>query len=467
MTQVQSSSSAQIESQYQRQRTFFDGGGTSSYKVRRQQLKTLYKLVHENESAILKALDQDFGKPPMEAFATEVGIVLEEINYALQHLERWMQPKRVDTPLLTAFSKSTIYYQPKGVVLIIAPWNYPFQLAMSPLIAALAAGNTAIVKPSELTPNTAILIEELLQKYFAAEWVCVVQGEGASVVPQLINTLHFDHIFFTGSVPVGREIAKLAAPKLIPVTLELGGKSPVIVDETANFKVAAQRIALGKWMNAGQTCVAPDYLLLQEDIADQFLQTLKEVYASFSGGSYLENERYARLVSEKHLKRQEKMLEGAEIVYGGKVDYNTRKMELTMVKVKEADHALLQEEIFGPVLPVLTYKTKEEARDMIRKNPDPLALYLFSTKRNRQKYFVENLRFGGGMINGTLMYLSNPELPFGGIGTSGMGNYHGHQGFLTFSHQKSVMKQPNWFNPSFIYPPHKSWALKLMRWVMR
>lgn len=467
MTNHKETSGKLISSIYKSQKLFFESGITLSYKFRKEQLKKLKKVVMEYESQILDALMQDFAKPKFEGYATEVGFLLEEINYTLEHLSGWMEKESVSTPLTSWPSKSYILPHPKGVTLVIGPWNYPFQLALAPVVAALAAGNTAIIKPPEQTPKTSALVNKMVSENFDSGLLAVVEGEGHEVVPELINNHRFDHIFFTGSTGVGKKIAEMAAAHLSPVTLELGGKSPAIIDKTANLKVAAKRIVFGKWVNAGQTCVAPDYLLVHKDVYDKYVDVLKNTITDFYGDEPLGSEHLASLINKKHFETQLEYLSEGKIIFGGKADHQKLRMEPTLITDVKMEDKLMQNEIFGPVLPILGFETVEEAQHIIAKNPNPLSLYVFTSSRKFEKSFTERVAFGGGAVNNALVHLSNPELPFGGVGNSGFGSYHGKAGFDTFSHKKGIMKTATWFDLAMKYPPYGKFAFKMIRWLMK
>jgi len=448
------------------QRDYFNSGATRTLAFRQKQLQSLLHALEREEAILMQALGQDLGKPPLEAYASEVGFVRTEIRHTLKRLKKWMRPKKVATPILHWPARSYIIPEPKGQCLIISPWNYPLQLCLAPLVAALAAGNTAVVKPSELAPHTAKALERFLKGLFGPELVAVVQGEGQERIPPLIDQ-GFDHIFFTGSTAVGRKIAAQAAHHLTPVTLELGGKSPAIVERSAKLAVAARRIAFGKWLNAGQTCVAPDYLLLHEDIAEEFLQELVRVLQQFYPRDPLHNADYGHIINEEHYRRLLGYMRNGTLYHGGESDGASRKISPTILYPVDAKSPLMQEEIFGPLLPVITFRKAEQAQDCIRRMPEPLALYIFAERRAEQEPYWRNIPFGGGAVNNTVVHLSNPNLPFGGIGNSGMGSYHGEAGFRTFSHYKSLMKSATWFDPAQKYPPYGRLAMRLLRRVMR
>ncbi|MGB0176794.1 MAG: aldehyde dehydrogenase family protein, partial [Owenweeksia sp.] len=415
-------SSEEYQRIYKAQRTFFEEGATRSHKFRKAQLHKLKKLIRENEPAIEQAIHKDFGKPLMETFATEIGILYGEINTALEHLKRWMRPELVETPWVLWPARSTKRAVPKGVTLIIGPWNYPLQLLLAPLVSAIAAGNTAIIKPSEHTSHTSRLVYEMIHNHFEEGLVAVVEGEGDKLIPSMLEQLHFDHIFFTGSVAVGRKIAAMAAPHLTPITLELGGKSPAIVDASANLGVAARRIAFGKWVNAGQTCVAPDYLLVHRSVESAFLEILQKVIIEFYGNDPLQNtEGYSGIINQKRFEVLKAYLDRGTVVCGGRTDAEKLRIEPTIIKNVSLSDPVMQEEIFGPVLPVLTFDEVAEATTIILQNPNPLALYIFTRDKAVERSFTEPLQFGGGAVNNTIVHLGNPYLPFGGIGQSGYG----------------------------------------------
>lgn len=451
---------------FNKQKEFFETGATLDYSFRKNQLKTLKKVIKNNEEQIFEALDADFGKPKFETFVSEIGFLYDEINHALSNLKSWMRPKLVDSPFLHFPSTSKILYQPKGVCLVIGPWNYPVNLIISPLIASMAAGNTNIIKPPEQTPYTAALIEKMLTENFEENYIGVVQGDGKYVVPELMQNHIFDHVFFTGSVAVGKKIAEMAAPNLIPLTLELGGKSPVVVDETANLKIAARRIAFGKFLNAGQTCVAPDYLIVHEKIKEDFIKQLKEAIQGFYQDPFKSSD-YAQIVNRSHYERLRSLLSEGQIMFGGEADDESLKIAPTLIENVQPQDKLYSEEIFGPILPIFSYSSDDEAFSLIKKNPNPLSFYIFSQNRKKQKKFTERLSFGGGAINNTVIHLSNPDLPFGGVGTSGFGNYHGKAGFKTFSHEKSIMKTGTWFDLKQKYPPYSNFIMKVVRFFMK
>jgi aldehyde dehydrogenase (NAD+) len=444
-------------------RRFFQSGATRSRQWRQQQLLLLQRAIRSEETAIHDALYADLKKSPEEAYATETGLVLAEIHHTLRHLAKWMRPQKAATNLVNYPAVSKVYRDPLGVVLVIAPWNYPFMLSLVPLAAALAAGNTVVLKPSEWAPATAALIEKLLTRIFPPDCVRVIQGDGAEIVPALIRRFRFDHIFFTGSVPVGQSIYRLAADQLIPVTLELGGKSPVIVEKDANLEVAARRIVLGKFANAGQTCIAPDYLLVHADIRDSLMTQLRGTIAEFYGPDPANSYDFGRIINGKRWDRLVSFLADGQPFCGGDHDRTKLYIGPTLLTAVSPAAPVMQEEIFGPLLPVFSYSTTEEALAFVRTHPDPLAFYLFTADASLQRTWIEGLAFGGGCINNTDWHFANPHLPFGGIGKSGIGAYHGKYSFERFTHAKAVMKSPTMIDPSIKYPPFKG----KLKWFKR
>lgn len=439
----------------EKQRTFFQTGKTKDLAYRIEALEALRKAVRDYEEELVKALHQDLNKTEFDAYATEIGFVLHEIRFVLKHLKDWMKPKKVKTPMTHLGSTSMIYSEPYGVTLIIAPWNYPFQLAVAPLIGAIAAGNCAILKPSELTPNASTVLAKLIKATFPEEFVTVV--EGAVETSQALLHESLDYIFFTGSVPVGKVIMEAAAKTLTPVTLELGGKSPCIVDEQVNLALAAKRIAWGKFINAGQTCVAPDYLYVHKKVKEPFLKLLTAAIAEM----FSERENFTRIVSEKHFQRLSKFLRSGTIFLGGEVDQEKLFIEPTVLTNVTWDDEVMADEIFGPILPVLEFENLAEVINEIQAKPNPLALYIFSDNQNVQTKIIDNLSFGGGCINDTIYHITSPYLPFGGVGSSGVGAYHGKGSFDTFSHQKSILKQTTKFDIPFRYPHVKDGLKKI------
>ncbi|MCL4111616.1 UNVERIFIED_CONTAM: hypothetical protein GTU68_002032 [Idotea baltica] len=452
---------------FDKQRKFFFSGKTKSFKFRKEQLKKLKKAIKQNEEQILKALATDLGKPRFEAFVTEITFMYEEINHVLASLEKWMQPQTVATPLVFQPGSSKITYEPLGTVLIISPWNYPFQLAMAPLVAALAAGNTAFIKPSEKTPATALLIEDMLNTTFPEELVAVVQGDGAETIPPMLENFRFNNIFFTGSVAVGKIIAQEAAKQLTPCVLELGGKSPCIVDKSAKIDVSAKRIVWGKFVNVGQTCIAPDYILVHESVKDELVAKLKKHITAMFGEDMQASPDLGRIVNEQRFDILHSYLSQGRILHGGKSDREDRFIEPTLIDNLKLDDSIMEEEVFGPILPIITYSSNEEAIDIIRRNPYPLALYLFANNKKVEKQFFENISFGGGCLNSTLLHIGNPDLPFGGVGYSGQGRYHGWYSFECMSHPKSVLTSSNYGELPLRFAPYNDIKEKIARFYFR
>ncbi len=445
------------------QRDFFQTGKTKDIYFRIQQLKTLKQAVIDNETAIFDALNADLHKPLAESFTAEIVLVVKEIEYAIKHLKNWHKPKKVQVPWQFFPASAIIHPEPLGVVLIIGAWNYPFQLVIAPLIGAMAAGNCAIVKPSEIASHTSHLIAEIFNKYFDKSYLAVV--EGAVETCQQLLAEKFDHIFFTGSTTVGKIVMEAAAKQLTPVTLELGGKSPCIVDTDIDLKIAARRITWGKFFNAGQTCLAPDYLLVDKKIKNNFLDEIKKCLHEFYGENPAKSPDYARIIDRKQFDRLAnylKNLKNGKIVIGGETTFEERYIAPTVIDSVTWEDPLMRSEIFGPILPVIEFTDITEAINIINSQPKPLALYLFSQNKNLQKRVTNETSFGGGCINHTIIHYAVPSLPFGGIGNSGIGSYHGKAGFDTFSHYKSVLKKPFLLDVKLLYPPYKN-KLSLLR----
>ena len=445
------------------QRDFFNSGKTKDIAFRLQQLRKLREGIERYEGKITEALKKDLGKHPFESYTTEIGFVLMSITYIMKNLRKWARPKRVKTPLALFPSKSTIVYEPYGTVLIIAPFNYPFQLVIEPLIGAMAAGNCAVLKTSRDTPNVSNVIKEMIESIFDRSYIRVVEG-GRETNTSLINA-PFDYIFFTGSKTVGRVVMEAASKNLVPVTLELGGKSPAIVDRTADIKVAAKRIIWGKTLNAGQTCVAPDYILIQESKKIEFIKYLVESIEEFYGNDPLNNPEYPKIINRKHFERILSYIEKDEVLYGGGWDEEKNKIAPVII---DADwkSASMEEEIFGPVLPIISFNSIEEIPEILREKPQPLALYLFTESKRVENFIINEVSFGGGAVNDVVIQVSTSYLPFGGIGNSGLGTYHGKESFETFSHKKSILKKSNLLDIPLRYPPFKD-NLKLLKKILK
>ncbi|EJE24216.1 aldehyde dehydrogenase [Staphylococcus epidermidis] len=444
-----------IRDKFNNSKAFFNTHKTKNLKFRKQQLKLLSKNIKNHENELLDALYKDLGKSKVEAYATEIGMLLKSIKLMRKELKNWSKTKQTDTPLYLFPTKSYIKKEPYGTVLIIGPFNYPVQLVFEPLIGAIAAGNTAIVKPSELTPHVAIVIKDIIEDTFDEAYVSVV--EGGIEETQALLSLPFDYMFFTGSEKVGKIVYEAAARKLIPVTLELGGKSPVIVDDTANIKVASERISFGKFTNAGQTCVAPDYILVQRKVKNDLIKALKKTITEFYGENIEKSPDFGRIVNQKHFNRLNDLIQihKDNVVFGGNSSKKDLYIEPTLLDNITNDNKIMKEEIFGPILPIITYDNFDEVLEIIQSKSKPLSLYLFSEDENMTHRVVEELSFGGGAINDTLMHLANPNLPFGGVGSSGIGQYHGKYSFDTFSHMKSYTFKSTRLESSLFFPPYK------------
>jgi len=436
-----------------RQREYFNSGKTRDIAFRKAQLQKLQEMLSDNETEIFEALHMDLGKSAMESYMSEIGFVQSEIRYMLKNIKRFNQPARVRTPLIYPGGSSYIYNDPLGVVLIIGPWNYPLQLIMAPLLGAIAAGNCTVLKPSELAPCTSQVIKGLIEAEFDQEYIAVVEG-GAQVSQALLDE-KFDHIFFTGGTEVGKIVNEAAARTLTPVTLELGGKSPCIVDRDVNIEYTARRICWGKFLNAGQTCVAPDYLLVHRDIKQELLSKMKKVLVEFYGDDPQQSDDYAQIINDRHFDRLLELMEEGDIITGGEAKRTERYIAPTIIDQVSPDAPIMQEEIFGPILPVIEYEQLEEVVHFINERPKPLALYFFSRDKGQQKKIMQETTSGGVCINDCLIHITSRELPFGGVGASGMGEYHGKASFTTFSHQKSVMKNTMWFDMPVKYPSFK------------
>jgi aldehyde dehydrogenase (NAD+) len=455
---------ADIQVIMERQRKFFESGKTRDIPFRLEQLKKLGRAIQRHEKDILGALKSDLNKAPFEAYATEIGMVLEELRFVIRHLPGWATPKKVITPIVNFLSTSRIYSEPYGIVLIMSPWNYPFQLAMEPLIGAIAAGNCAIIKPSNYSSNTSKIIEKIISEAFSDSFVAIVQG-GREANHTLLEQ-KFDYIFFTGSVAVGKTVMEAASKHLTPVTLELGGKSPCIVDETANIDLAARRIVWGKFLNAGQTCVAPDYVVVHNKVKDVLIRKMKEYIVRYYGENGCANEHYPKIINSKHYMRLLALLENQHILIGGNASTSTNQIAPTLIDQINWDNPIMTEEIFGPILPILEYQDFNDVINKINQRPKPLALYLFTRNKRHERKVIGSISFGGGCINETVMHLVSSHMPFGGVGESGMGGYHGRYSFDTFSHKKSILKKSNLFDMPFRYPPYKN-RLALLKKIMK
>lgn len=454
----------QIKQTLASQSAFYASGKTKNIQFRIVKLKRLYAAVKKYQSEILYALKRDLNKAPFEAYETEVGIVLEEIRYTINRVSQWSKPKRVKTPLIHFPSSSYLYTEPYGTVLIMSPWNYPFQLAMVPLVGAIAAGNCAVVKPSEYSFYTSEIIEKIIREVFGDHHVSVVRG-GREANQTLLDE-KFDYIFFTGSPQVGRVVMEAAAKHLTPLTLELGGKSPCIVDETANIRLAAKRIVWGKFLNAGQTCVAPDYLLVHSSVKNRLIHEMKKYIVKFYGIDQVNNEEYPKIINAKHFEHILGLMKSGRIAFGGQFDQKSGRIAPTILDQITWDSAVMREEIFGPLLPVMEFDDLQQALAMLSEHPKPLAFYFFTTSKRNEAYAIRKASFGGGCINDTIIHLSNPNLLFGGVGESGMGQYHGKGSYETFTHTKSIMKKSNLLDVNLRYPPFKN-HLRVLEKLMK
>lgn len=446
------------------QREFFNTGKTKDIGFRITQLKKLEKAVIEHEAAIIAALKADLHKSEFETYSTEIALCKKEINYALKHIENWTKPQKANIPLEQLPGFGRIYPEPLGVVLIISPWNYPFLLIIAPLIGAIAAGNCAVLKPSEIAAHTSKLLADIFSKYFDPAYIAVVEG-GVEISQQLLAE-KFDHIFFTGGTTIGKKVMEAAAKHLTPVTLELGGKSPCIVDADTNIEYTARRITWGKFINAGQTCVAPDYLLVEQSIKPQLLDKIQKCIREFLGEQPATSPDYARIINQKHFNRLVEFLQYGKTIIGGESNSSELYIAPTVLDGVSLESLVMQEEIFGPILPVFTYNDVTEAIAIVNQRPKPLALYLFSRNKNLQQRVLQSTSSGSVCINDTVMQFAVPGLPFGGVGSSGMGKYHGKASFDTFSHYKSVLNRSLILDVKLRYAPYTKNKLQLLKRIL-
>jgi len=455
-----------IEAIVNSQKEFFKTQKTKNIDYRKQLLKQLQSELIKQENHITKALYDDFKKPEFESVISETAIVLQDLKRTIKHIDKWAKPKRVFPSLLNFPSSDYLYSEPYGTVLIIAPWNYPYQLALAPLIGAVAAGNTVVLKPSELTPNTSALLSKIIKNIFPQEFVTVVEG-GVDTSTQLLNQV-WDYIFFTGSVGVGKIVAKAAAPNLTPITLELGGKNPCVIDKTANIKLAAKRIVWGKFINAGQTCIAPDYILIDSTIKKKFYKVLEDEIISAYSKNPQQSADFARIINDKNFNRLAEMLVNENCVIGGEINNEDLYISPTIIDEPTLDSKVMEDEIFGPILPVISFKNLDDIDSIIRSYSKPLSLYVFSTNSAQAKQLIKQYSFGGGCINDTVIHFANHRLPFGGVGNSGISAYHGKHTFDIFSHKKGIVKKGNWLDIPLRYAPYKG-KLKqlksLLKWL--
>lgn len=447
-------------------RSYFDTGVTKEHRFRKQQLIKLRDAIRQYEAPLHAALYEDLKKSPEECWVTETGFLIAEINNTIKHLERWMEPRVKPTNLLNLPSRSFVVQEPLGMVLIIGPWNYPLQLLFTPLCGAIAAGNCVVLKASEFAPATAAVMKQIIDSTFEKQYVLFTEGDGATVIPAMMNHFTFDHVFYTGSTAVGKIIYKMAAERLVPVTLELGGKSPCVVEADANIKVAARRIAMTKFSNAGQMCVAPDYVLVHSSQKQALVTALQQTIGNFFSDKAEDSYNYGKIINEKQFDRLSTYLTQGKIICGGRTDRSKLFIEPTLLEEVSLDAPVMQEEIFGPVLPIIAFDDAAAARQIIARHANPLAFYVFTSSRKKENEWLGSVAFGGGCVNNASWHLTNHNLPFGGRGFSGTGRYHGQYSFETFSHQKAIMKTPTWFDPAIKYPPFKG-KLRLFKWVIR
>ncbi|SDX03529.1 aldehyde dehydrogenase (NAD+) [Marininema mesophilum] len=453
-----------IDTLVNEQKTFFHSGNTRPIDFRREQLAHLREWIRTHEAHVMEALKKDLNKSTHEAYATEVGISLKEIRTAIRNVSHWSRPQRVPTSMIHFGAKSWIQPEPYGTALIIGPWNYPFQLIIAPLVAAITAGNCVVIKPSELAPHTSTLIRGMVEELFEPAFVTVIEGDVQTSTELLAQP--FDTIFFTGSVPVGKIVMEAAAKNLTPITLELGGKSPVIVDRDANIPLAAKRIAWGKITNAGQTCIAPDYLLVHREVEKPLIQGIQAAIKENFGEHPLNHPDYPHIINRRHFDRLSLLLGKGEIIAGGAMNSELPAIEPTLVSGASWNDPIMEDEIFGPILPIIPFDDLDDVIEKIRSKPKPLALYYFTNSKKNEQKILQSLPFGGGCINDTLMHFASPYLPFGGVGPSGMGSYHGKSGFDAFSHHKSILKQTTRFDFPFRYHSSKV-GLSVLRKLLR
>jgi aldehyde dehydrogenase (NAD+) len=458
-----------IENIVKKQREYFFSGETIPLSFRKKMLKNLSACIKKYNQEILEALHTDLNKSAFEGYVTEISIVQEEISYTLKHLSKWAKPHKVKTPITQFPAKCYQYFEPYGVTLIMAPWNYPFQLTLAPLVGAISGGNCAVLKPSNYSPATSAIIKKIVEETFDPKYVAVVEGDREANTNLLEQ--HFDYIFFTGGVTVGKLVMEAASKYLTPVSLELGGKSPCIIDETANIDLTAKRLAWGKFVNAGQTCVAPDYVLVHESVKEKLLESLVKWIKHFYQENPLENPNLPKIITQKHFERVSAFVDrsnssNGKVIFGGTTNPETRQICPTILDGATPDSPVMSEEIFGPVLPILTVKNLDEVIDFVRSRPKPLALYLFTTSKAAEKRIVSTLSYGGGCINDVIVHLATSYMPFGGVGNSGMGAYHGKDSFTTFTHAKSIMNKANWLDLPVRYPPYTEKKLKLIEKIL-
>lgn len=454
------------QSKLQGLRDYYNSGVTRPFAFRKQQLQQLRACLLKYEQSLCEALYSDLKKNREECWVTEIGIVIAEINMVLRNLRYWMQPHKAKTNLVNFPSSSYTMHEPLGVVLIVSPWNYPLQLLFTPLVGAIAAGNCVVLKPSELAPATVAVMGTIIKDAFPEEYVLYAEGDGSVVIPQMMNNFRFDHVFYTGGTVAGKMVYQQAAARLVPVTLELGGKTPCVVESDANVQVAARRITVTKFSNTGQMCVAPDYVLVHSSKKDELVQALKSCIQSFYSDDPATSYNYGKIINERQFHRLTGYLKQGTIVHGGRHDIGKLYIEPTLMENVPPDVPLMKEEIFGPILPVISFNKMEEAKAVIENNPEPLSFYIYTSNKKKQEMWLKSISFGGGCVNNSSWHFTNYYLPFGGRGGSGTGRYHGKYSFEVFSHIKGIMKTPVWFDPAIKYPPFKG-KLKIFKWLIR
>jgi aldehyde dehydrogenase (NAD+) len=453
-----------VNAHFDRLKASFNSGRTRPLSYRKQQLKNVLRFLAECEEPINKALDEDLRKPRFESLTSEIGMSRAETRHALAHLDEWARIRRVPTPITQIPSTCSYTFEPKGLILILGPWNFPLQLIISPLIGAIAAGNTMIIKPSEHAPHTSRMLAELLPRYVDTECLQVIEGD--QEISHALLEHKFDHIFFTGSTRVGRLVMEAAAKHLTPVTLELGGKCPTFVDESADIALSAKRILWGKLINAGQVCLAPDYVLVHQSKTQSLIAALKKSLESFYGKDVRASSDYARIINCGHVTRLQALLKDQNIVYGGDLNVDAKYFSPTLVLNPALDSPLMQEEIFGPILPIIEYSTLDEAIGTVNKMERPLALYVFSKSTSNIDKILSRTASGGVCINDTVSHVAVPSLPFGGVGASGMGNYHGEDGFQAFSYKRACLKKSTLFDLPLRYAPYHNWKARVAGWFL-
>ena len=454
-----------LESLVEKQRAYFAEGKTLPIEGRIRALNRLEQALKNREEELCRALKADLGKSRIESYMCEVGLTLSELGYVKRHLRSWSRDKRVRTPLAQFHARSFTVQEPYGVVLVMSPWNYPVLLTLEPLIGALAAGNCCVVKPSAYSPETSAVMASILREIFPEEYVAVV--EGGRQENQGLLAQRFDYIFFTGGVNVGKLVMEKASAHLTPVTLELGGKSPCVIDESANLKLAARRIVFGKYLNCGQTCVAPDYVLVHEKVKERFLEYVKEEITHMYGRKPLENPDYGKIINRKHFDRLLGLIDESKLVFGGESSEETLQIAPSVLDRVTPEDAVMQEEIFGPLLPILTVRSMDEALAFVNARPKPLAFYIFTQNKSVEQMFLRRASFGGGCVNDTIIHLATSAMGFGGVGNSGMGSYHGKKSFETFSHEKSIVKKYTWLDLPMRYQPYTKQKDKMIRTFLK